>query len=340
MTLNFRQFIEQFFPNYIIDNDNISVIDEINLWASRSPEFENYEKGYHLDKGILIMGSVGTGKTDLFRLLMKYLSLYLKNPYAFKYAVVWALTSDFNKRGYDAFDGHERGNIYYDELCLTNDRTKFPEKERAIHYGNKILIGEELILVRYNSFKQFGLQTHFSTNATIDELRDIYGQRAYSRLNEMCNFFIMEGEDRRLSGTPNIYKNINVTSINTPSTPISKEEIEDNKRILDNAYIEYCQKNIITDLAALYYNLLTIYGVNLGSDEELGLIKKEVERKFIIPFAFNVMSDSEQESFKKNSIATEYKKNAVKAFFDRMRQSNAKSIFGIVDFDAEKLINP
>ncbi len=329
--LNFEQFIREFYKNYVIDEMNSAVIRKITLWVDRDPAFEDFELGHHLKKGNLIFGPVGTGKTDLFDLLQIYLNQYTRSKYAFTKSVVWSFTADFSKNGYESLNSQEVGNRYYDELCLTNDRTKFPEKENAMHFGSKLLVGEEIILVRYNAFKQHGFQTHFSTNADFEELKAIYGERAYSRLTEMCNFFALEGDDRRLCGNPNIYNDIHEKKPTYRPREVSAQEIEANKKMLDDEYKKFVETGIIEDNASWYINLLRHYGCDIVPENRMEELRGLAGERYAQPLIIGRMSDTEKSKDRDKFVGIEANKLAVMDFFTRMKNAKAKTIFGLVE---------
>lgn len=338
--LSFREFLGKYFPTYIIDSNNESVVEKFTQWAARDPKFEDKELGHHLDKGILLTGTIGTGKTDLFVMLKYYLNQYLRSKYAFKDSVVWSFTSAFNQKGYESLNNQEHGNMYYDELCLTDDNTNFPEKERAMNYGSKIIVGAEIILLRYNSFKQFGYQTHFTTNADFKDLKRIYGERAYSRLNEMCNFLVLTGEDRRESSDPRIFKNMNapVQDKVVPSKELTEKEIEENKQMLEKEYATFLQTGEVSILVSMHYIILKQIGVNLGSDEETEEYKKIAKTKFTEPISMARKFESERKQELTTFVNNEYKKIAVTKFYEKMKAGGAKSIFGDADFNNNEIM--
>ncbi len=331
--LNFEEFIKTFYDKYIVDENNVSVIKKVSLWANRDASFEDRKLGHHLDKGLLIMGDVGTGKTDLFRLLRIYLKDYKKSNYAFDYSVVWELTADFNEKGFPALKPHEVKNMYYDELCLTNERTDFPEKERAIHFGQKLLIGEELILTRYNSFKGCGYQTHFTTNASLDELLKVYGDRPYSRLQEMCNFLILTGEDKRAVSNPNLYRNVN-SDVKAKPKEVSPEEIRENKVLLDESYKKFIELGEL-DAITIYTNylLLRSYNCDIGDEETMKGYMDIVSKNYSQSLDVMRKTESEKTKDRENYISLEAKKLAVVKFYQKLKEAGSKTIFGLVSIE-------
>lgn len=333
--LNFEEFIKKYFEDYKIDSCNKDTIQKISLWAGLDKKFEDSRKGFHLNKGLLITGNVGTGKTDLFWLLQLYLAKYLKNQYQFTYEVVWKFTAAFNKSGYECLESQDKGNRYYDELCMVDGRNQQPIKEFASHFGSKLLIGEEIIMSRYNVFKGSGYQSHFSTNATPAQILEVYGERAFSRLTEMCNFLHLVGDDRRNTGGPNIYRNINSPQAPKPKE-ISEEETTDNKKMLDGEYAEFIATGKVSDMATLYYEILKIYGCDIGDDDQMRIYMEMVDRGQGAGSgyqaslrALNIGKSALRED-KKAHVWKEAKKLAVKLFFQRLKDNGAKTIFGIV----------
>lgn len=327
--LDFTSFIKNYFPTYQIDGNNSKLITQIGLWAIRFEEFNKMEDGWHIDRGLLISGPVGAGKDELFRLLRKYIS-YLGSPYGYGSKVVWEFAKPFMKDGYDCFN-EQTGNIYYEELALTDEATGQPTREFVNHFGTKILIGSEIINVRYNVFKNYGYQTHFSTNLNEDELEKVYGKRCMSRLYEMCNFMVLSGKDRRGRVDPEFKSNKN-----KPVTPNSREttieEHFENKQMLEREYKQYCETGSVSELVSLNYDLLLTYGCKLE-------IQKDVERstKFLLlqreytPAIGAKLTNSEREREQNYYAWGQLKKISVISFYSQLKQSGAKSIFNDVE---------
>ena len=210
MVETFKQAMLRAHPEFIIDQHNEKAMDILSLWITRDESFEKIYSGMFLDKGFLLIGATGTGKTNLMNYFNRFLK-HLQSNYNFKFHIVWEFADSFSKEGVKCFEGINSGNRYFDELCMIDSRLKEPKKEIVQYFGNKIIVGEELILMRYNALKFNGYQSHFSTNATLDELKFIYGERAYSRLKEMCNVIVLGGDDKRGTTKPHILNNKNST---------------------------------------------------------------------------------------------------------------------------------
>lgn len=80
------------------------------------------------------------------------------------------------------------------KLLLLDDIGFSGEEETANNYGVKARPVVELLEARYDR----QLATAISTNLTLPQLRDTYGERIYSRLAELCTVVTMTGQDFRL----------------------------------------------------------------------------------------------------------------------------------------------
>lgn len=352
--MSFQEFIKMRYPNYQIDTHNEGEITVLNLWANRDPKLEELYPKYSLKKGWVAMGPVGTGKTDLFKMFQTYLGRYLKSNYKFSVYVAWDLASHFTENGYSVFKDHEKGNRCYDELCMIDNRNTYPVRETVTYFGNKLLIGEEIIMSRYNSLKEHGYLTHFTTNADFEQISHIYGERAASRLREMCNFMLMAGPDRRATAkNPNVYVDLNnPIKKEVPSTPVSYQEHQQIKANLEANYTNYLNTGVVDKLLAqLDYNVLITYGCDLGGQEELDCLTfaqaKTYQKKQIVtggqsseePIVYIEPTPFENEKAKKIHSVTEAKAIMVENFYNRLKNGGSKSIFGQVDVNISELIH-
>lgn len=274
--IQFAEFIKTYYPEFIIDQDNHQVIIKIGQWALRDPEFEDVENGWYLDKGIFIQGGVGTGKTKLMFILSKYLE-FIRSVYRFTSKVVWQFAHSYKKDGISCFHSESSGNKYYDELCLTNDTTGLPDAEYVMHYGNKILVGSQLIMMRSNAFVGNGYMSHFTTNVPVNRLKDIYGVRAYDRLLEMCNFFSLTGESRR-GGRPTFRNNLMHHDISR-SAGLIMDDASSEKRRINKRYKQFCEDGMSVDNDTFDYQVLYSLGVNLATEEQFNLILSAVMKE-------------------------------------------------------------
>lgn len=139
------------------------------------------------DKSVLFYGSTGTGKT--FR--MNFIRSCIRETFAVNAADIFETAN----AGQDIddlilFNTRCHAHLFIDDLGT--------EPESSLHYGQKTFPLAEAIEKRYIEFIKNKYQTFFTTNLKPDEIAKRYGERAFSRLNEMCVMINLSGKDRRM----------------------------------------------------------------------------------------------------------------------------------------------
>lgn len=327
----FREFLQKYFTWFKIDEQAKEVVRLLGLWAYRSEDFEKQKEPYFLDKGNLLLGNVGTGKTEIMIILQRYLS-YLKSPYIFRRGIVWAFADNFKKESYDCFLPILQGNWFFDELGLTDERTGELIKESVNHYGNKILVGEELILKRYNIFKETGYQTSFTCNLSPKQIKDAYGERSYSRLLEMCNFINYYGNDRRINIRPTFRTNQNQYIPDSPQ--ISKEEKEEEIiKWLNEIYLDFIKTGNEKIIYTGFFEMYKSRGCQIISDEDLRIIKCDVENEKLEKIRANlIVSESRQERKDLKQLLEQYEQKNINKNEDNDNWAEAKKRALIIYF--------
>ena len=333
--MTFLDWLKNYRPEYQIDPENETQILAVSAWVNRDPNFEKMGQYFNLNRGLFFVGNIGTGKTDLMMSLKKYLQDYLKSSLKFRMHVAWAFADGFEKDGYKAFDGQSTENRCYDELCLVDDRNQKPTREYVSHFGNKMLVGEELIMTRYNVFKSKGYMTHFTSNAMPAQLMEIYGERAYDRLMEMCNFIVFTGPSRRWANAPKVYSNPNAIKQEATATPMTDQEHVNIKASFDEAYHAYLAGEDLSERLGIMYYGLKSYGCSL--DENFHKYKEEGRRCYAIPLG-RIVSATATEEEKERAGVLYASRRCVAEFFESMKAAGAKTIFGVVSVDIDKLV--
>lgn len=329
--LDFTSFVKKYYPTFIFDEENRKLVSNLGLWATRNEKFNNLEDGWHIDRGLLLIGPFGVGKDEVFKMLKPYLS-YLHSPYTFRHKVVWKYAKPYLDQGFNCFDDDGVGNIYYEELGLTDDKTGYPTREEVNRYGNKILVGSELIIMRYNIFKETAFQSHFSTNLTEDELERVYGARCISRLYEMCNVMIVKGKDRRGTVAPLFGRNLIVPLPPRPRD-VTVDEHKENKATVDADYQLWYQTGSTNNEMWMLYNLMAAYKVHVATEEELQSYYDDYIQNFSDESGSGRETRQAREDRKKAEAWNFSRKSAVLKYFGKMKEAGAKSIFGEVEVD-------
>jgi len=181
-----------------IDNTNKDTINKLFNYFIGNDEFCK-ENGISLNKGILLVGGIGTGKTILMKAIKKYSGEILRAN-SFQSFQASEIIDNVNISGVKYLEefGHllnERKianpiTCYIDDICSKNEKIK--------NFGTEINVIEQLISLRYNIFSRYNKLTHFSTNIFPAEMDKYYDERIIDRLIEMCNVIGLTGNSRRV----------------------------------------------------------------------------------------------------------------------------------------------
>ncbi|WP_159332867.1 AAA family ATPase [Sphingobacterium multivorum] len=172
--------------NFVINDYNRSIIEMLCLYFSNDPKFE--ESGFKLNKGIMLVGPVGCGKTTI----MKAFGRNTTNSFAI--VACRKVSQDYtDKTNGGAISIEKYSNLLasYPQMNFGQDRIGYCFDDLGTenikkHFGNDMDVMAEIIYSRYDS--GLAKQTHFTANLTSTEIEDTYGSRVRSRLREMCNF--------------------------------------------------------------------------------------------------------------------------------------------------------
>lgn len=143
--------------------------------------------GIDTNKGLLLSGPVGCGKTSLMKLL-PYLA-----PHKTNYEIIPTrnIVFNFNAAGFEVLEKYnDTKNYCFDDLGV---------EPTGCHYTKECNVMGEILLSRYDLFKAKNAKTHITTNLNAEELEARYGGRVRSRLREMFNLvsFDQSSVDKR-----------------------------------------------------------------------------------------------------------------------------------------------
>lgn len=167
---------------YIIDERNISLINNLLLYIHNQPG------EYDLNKGLFVHGNIGSGKTLLMRTLATY-SQGIINGKQFRMVPTMMIYDGYEMEGREFMINLYKGNLCVDDL---------DEFNREIgHYNNRAKPILDLLMRRYNEWIERGILTHITTNLNSSLIGEIYSERLNSRLFEMFNDIKLIGDDWR-----------------------------------------------------------------------------------------------------------------------------------------------
>lgn len=153
-----------------------------------------YQFNIDLEKGILLTGPIGCGKTSLMN-LMKYLTT---TEHKFFVKPCRDISFEFIQDGYQIIHKYSLGKLYQSEpktYCFDDLGTENNLK----YFGNECNVMAEILLSRYDLFISKKLKTHITTNLSATEIEKHYGNRVRSRLRELCNLIAFDNlaKDKR-----------------------------------------------------------------------------------------------------------------------------------------------
>ena len=153
------------------------------------------KQGLSLQKGIMLTGPVGCGKTSL----MKILQYFLPSEKRHIIKSCRDVSFEFIQDGYEVISRYSSQSFRYHHpktYCFDDLGTENSLK----YYGNDCNIMAEILLSRYDLFISQKLITHLTTNLNSSEIEQIYGVRVRSRMREMFNLvsFSNDSSDKRL----------------------------------------------------------------------------------------------------------------------------------------------
>jgi hypothetical protein len=192
----FKIYLNEFYPDYELNSKDLPIIQYlVDIVAGIVPK-----------KGLIIRGTIGSGKTLLMFLWLHFRQNILNNdvPNSYwpdekgkaKYSILTPekIIREFKEREYQ-FINQDHGNILFlDDIG---------ELAEINNFGTQINLLSEIILNRYNKFKlNPDLEIYATTNLTSKQLTEVIGERAFSRLMEMAewNIGLIVGNDRRMCG--------------------------------------------------------------------------------------------------------------------------------------------
>jgi energy-coupling factor transporter ATP-binding protein EcfA2 len=158
-----------------------SIIYKLSNYYIR--DVESCEKvGIDIQKGILLSGPVGCGKTSLLKLLRHIV------PHQRAYEVIPSrnITFAFNHIGYKVIEDYgNQGFFCFDDLGV---------EPLGRHYGKDCNVLGEILISRYELLLNHKVLTHATTNLNAEEMEERYGNRVRSRMRQLFNLIAFDNK--------------------------------------------------------------------------------------------------------------------------------------------------
>lgn len=140
--------------------------------------------GLDVNKGILLTGPVGCGKTSLMRLVKHIV------PHVRSYEVIPTrnIVFAFNHIGYDTIQQFGDSKFF----CLDD----LGVEPTGRYFGKDCNVIGEVLLSRYDLFLSHQVRTHATTNLNAKELEAHYGNRVRSRMRQLFNLVAFDKKSR------------------------------------------------------------------------------------------------------------------------------------------------
>ncbi|NDW19446.1 ATP-binding protein [Dysgonomonas sp. 216] len=161
--------------------------------------FKEDGEDYKIHKNLLLIGEPGTGKTIDMQVFSDYLKL-TGNSNHFHNLSVTQMMNYYKMNGHiDRYTYNEstgsgsiEGNPF--NVCLNDIGL---EVENQKHYGTDLeLVIDEFLYARYEIYQQHHIKYHMTSNLTVDEFKERFGNRLVDRFKSF-NVLTLSGESRR-----------------------------------------------------------------------------------------------------------------------------------------------
>ncbi|MCC6182612.1 MAG: AAA family ATPase [Bacteroidia bacterium] len=177
---------EQYGKQFNIQEEDKALLRKLLCYFLRDVSVAS-QLNININKGILLTGPVGCGKTTLMSLMRFFQQpqerFILKSCRDVSFEFIQHGYETIHKYSRNSFRSHEPQTLCFDDLGTENNLK---------YFGNECNVMAEIILSRYDLFVSRKLLTHLTTNLSASEIEEQYGNRVRSRLREMMNLISFE----------------------------------------------------------------------------------------------------------------------------------------------------
>jgi len=162
--------------------------------------FMSKPRNFDLNKGLLILGTVGTGKTLSFEVMRKLFGGFqiVNTRYVVRdYVTTNPSASVIDKYGRNSFGTTPAGVIDYKKPKIFCFDDFGLESIDTRSFGNAVNVMEEIMGDRYDYFLKHRLLTFATSNLQVEQIEECYGERLRDRLRQMMNVRTLVGDSLR-----------------------------------------------------------------------------------------------------------------------------------------------
>ena len=182
-----------------VNDENKEVIKALYQYFTNDPAFWDNKTVMNepsLRKGIWLAGNTGSGKT----LLLEIFSKYKLKHVPFEMISTREMNRRFNSKGHDGIAKYSYDSVRTNATSITSiNHVAFDdlgnEESETVYFNNIISVMEHVLDERYRHFTKHQLITHVTTNMTLDQVGETYGNRIKSRVNEMFNIIYLGSKE-------------------------------------------------------------------------------------------------------------------------------------------------
>lgn len=180
-------------PDYEVREDQKSILNDIVHWS-----LLDYTGKLDPDRGLLLWGDIGTGKSTLLKIIREYCRIVRPcvdhMPYSFRITNVIDICAQFSDESRD-------GGYYAIQTYINSKGQAFDELGSETtptgRWGNYENVMQYILQRRYDIRDESF--THATTNLSLDQIAEVYSDRIYDRCKEMFNFVEIHGKTFRKS---------------------------------------------------------------------------------------------------------------------------------------------
>ncbi len=180
-------------PDFVVDSRNQNMLSAIyNYCWGREGKLDP-------NKGLLLFGPIGTGKSTLLKGLQRYFGKinhyaysFNRDDLGFRFTSAVEISLTYGKKGLDGLsdliDASSMTNLAIDEIGKETTESK--------HFGNNLNVIQTILQLRYEA--RYKCVTHATTNLNPNtDFGRLYGDYIADRCKEMFNVIEVGGDSRR-----------------------------------------------------------------------------------------------------------------------------------------------